>query len=158
MVPQLERVAHPLGAVVMSGGGFDSLTDKYNFAAQLDDRPTDVFDLGDHDPSGAHKCIAYQEDIEAFARELGGNVTFTRLAVTPDQIRQYGLPTAPAKDSDRRAFHGQTCQAEALAPDVLAGILHNALEARIDRRVLDRVMAQERRERKRLAALLRTKG
>ncbi len=67
MVPQLERVAHPLGAVVMSGGGFDSLTDKYNFAAQLDDRPTDVFDLGDHDPSGAHKCIAYQEDIEAFA-------------------------------------------------------------------------------------------
>ncbi len=53
MVPQLERVAHPLGAVVMSGGGFDSLTDKYNFAAQLDDRPTDVFDLGDHDPSGS---------------------------------------------------------------------------------------------------------
>ncbi len=41
---------------------------------------------------------------------------------------------------------------------MLAGILHNALEARIDRRVLDRVMAQERRERKRLAALLRTKG
>src|SRR5262245_55680247 len=26
MVPQLERVAHPLGVTVMSGGGFDSLT------------------------------------------------------------------------------------------------------------------------------------
>ena len=29
MVPQLERVAHPFGVTVLSGGGFDSLTDKH---------------------------------------------------------------------------------------------------------------------------------
>ena len=29
MVPQLERVAHPVGVMVMSGGGFDSTPDRY---------------------------------------------------------------------------------------------------------------------------------
>jgi len=79
MVPQLERVAHPLGATVMSGGGFDSLTDKHKFAAELagHGRPTQVLHIGDHDPSGAHMFLAILEDIEAFTRELGGNVTFT---------------------------------------------------------------------------------
>ena len=39
---------------------------------------------------------------------------------TPAQITQYGLEAAPPKATDKRAFRGRTCQAEALAPDVLA--------------------------------------
>jgi hypothetical protein len=146
MVPQLERVAHPLGATVMSGGGFESTTDRQKFAAALagHDRPTEVLDIGDHDPSGAHRFLAYQEDIKAFARELGGDVTFTRLAVTPRQIRRYDLPTAPKKSTDKRAFRGETCQVEALPPDVLADILRTAIEQRIDRRAYKRVLRQER--------------
>jgi hypothetical protein len=157
MVPQLERVAHPFSVTVMSGGGFDSLTDKYNFAAKLadQDHPTEVLQIGDHDVSGAHLFLAAAEDIKAFADELGGEVTFTRLAVTPEQIAGYDLPTAPPKSSDRRAFHGQTCQAEALAPDVLAGILRDAIEQRIDRRVLNRVLAREAAERRKLVKTLR---
>jgi hypothetical protein len=38
----------------------------------------------------------------------------TRVAVTPAQITQYDLPTAPPKEGDNRAYHGTTCQAEAL--------------------------------------------
>jgi hypothetical protein len=156
MVPQLERIAHPFGIRVMSGGGFDSVTDKHKFAAALADqgRPTEVLDIGDHDPSGAHKYIAFLEDIEAFARDLGGDVTFTRLAVTPEQIRQYGLPTAPPKATDNRAFTGVTCQAEALAPDVLAQILRDAIERRIDRRIYERVLKRERQVRRELLARL----
>ena len=152
MVPQLERVAHPLGAFVISGGGFDSTTDKHKFAAALaeHDRPTEVLDIGDHDASGVHKHLAYLEDVEAFTRDLGGSVTFTRLAVTPEQVRHYRLPTAPPKDTDNRAFLGQTCQAEALAPDVLAEILRNAIEQRIDRRIYERVLNRERRVRREL--------
>jgi hypothetical protein len=103
----------------MSGGGFDSLTDKHKFAAALaeHDRPTEVLHIGDHDPSGVSMFLAFLEDVEAFTRDLGGAATFTRLAVTPEQIDRYDLPTAPAKDTDKRAFSGATCQAEALAPD-----------------------------------------
>jgi hypothetical protein len=64
-----------------------------------------------------------------------GAVTISRLAVTPEQIAAYDLPTAPPKPTDRRAFAGQTCQAEALAPDVLASILRDAIEARIGGRI-----------------------
>jgi rhodanese-related sulfurtransferase len=146
MAPQLARVANPYGVTVMSGGGFDSLTDKHNFAAELasHERPTEVLHIGDHDPSGVSMFLAFLEDVEAFTRDLGGCATFTRLAVTPDQIRQYGLPTAPPKDTDKRAFNGLTCQAEALAPDVLAQILRDAIESRIDRDVLNRVRAREK--------------
>jgi hypothetical protein len=156
MAPQLERVTQEFTIPVLSGGGFDSLTDKYKFAAALadHDRPTEVLHVGDHDPSGAHLFLAAAEDIAAFARELGGEATFTRLAVTPEQIAEYDLPTAPPKSTDNRAFRGRTCQAEALAPDVLAGILRQALEERIDRRTLDRVLKRERSVRRELARLL----
>jgi hypothetical protein len=157
MVPQLERVAHPLGVTVISSGGFDSTTERHRFAAGLadHDRPTEVLDIGDHDPSGMHKFLAMMEDIQAFTRELGGEVTFTRRAVTPAQITQYGLETAPPKATDKRAFRGPTCQAEALAPDVLASILRDAIEARIDGRAYARVLARERSVRRDLLNRLR---
>ena len=152
MVPQLERVAHPFGVTVLSGGGFDSLTDEHKFAAALagHDRLTVVLHIGDHDPSGVSMFLAFLEDVEAFTRELGGQATFTRLAVTPAQIQHYRLPTAAPKEGDKFAFAGQTCQAEALPPDVLASILRTALEERVDQRVLDRVLRQERRIRREL--------
>jgi hypothetical protein len=157
MVPQLERVAHPFSVMVMSGGGFDSATDKHKFAAELagHDRPTEVLHIGDQDPSGVSMFLAFLEDVEAFARELSGSATFTRLVVTPEQIRQYRLPTAPPKDTDRRAFNGQTCQAEALAPDVLARILTNAIESRLDLDVLERVKGREKSLRRQLLQRLR---
>jgi hypothetical protein len=152
MAPQLARVTDPYGITVMSSGGFDSLTEKYQFARELadEDRPVEVVSVGDHDGSGAHMYLAYIEDILAFTRELGGEVSFTRLAVTPEQIAQYGLPTAPPKPTDKRAFSGETCQAEALAPDVLADILRAAIDVRIDRTALERVHIREREARRQL--------
>jgi hypothetical protein len=73
MVPQLARVAHPFGVTVMSGGGFDSTTDRHKFAAALSehDRPTEVVHIGDHDPSGVSMFLAFLEDVEAFTRGAG---------------------------------------------------------------------------------------
>jgi hypothetical protein len=152
MVPQLERITHPFGVSVLSGGGFDSTTDKFKFADALagHDRPTEVLDVGDHDPSGVSQFLAFLEDVDAFTRDLGGSATFTRLAVTQQQIATYGLPTAPPKPTDPRAFTGQTCQAEALAPDALAQILRAAIEARLDRRAFNRVLQHERQVRREL--------
>jgi len=157
MAPQLARVVDPFGITVMSSGGFDSLTEKHAFAAELarHERPTEVLSIGDHDGSGVWMFAAYLEDVEAFTRDLSGEATFTRLAVTPDQIAAYDLPTAPPKPTDKRAFAGETCQAEALAPDVLASILRDAIEARIDRRMLNRVLKREQAVRRELDHLLR---
>ena len=157
MVPQLSRIAHPFGVTIMSGGGFDSLTDKYKFARELagQDRPTEVLHIGDHDPSGVSLFLAFLEDVGAFTRHLGGRVIFTRLAVTPEQIETYHLSTAPPKPTDRRAFRGETCQAEAFAPDDLANILRTAIAQRIDHRAYNRVLRRERRVRQELTEQLR---
>ena len=148
MAPQLARVAHPYGITVMASGGFDSLTSKYEFASNCAD-DTEVLHIGDHDPSGVHIFSALAEDITAFAEaELDSDVTFTRLAVTPAQMKRYRLPTAPPKATDRRAFTGQTCQAEALPPDVLAQIVEAAILERLDEPQYKRVLRDEKKAHK----------
>jgi len=156
MVPQLARVAEPYGVPVISSGGFESVTDKHDLALDLadDGRSTEVLHIGDHDPSGAHLFLALAEDVQAFADELGGVVKFTRLAVTPKQIGKLGLATAPPKETDRRAFNGETCQAEAIPPDVLAAILGDAIESRIDRKALERMLRREKQTRRQLKSRL----
>jgi hypothetical protein len=69
---------------------------------------------------------------------LRGIVEFLRLAVTPEQIGSLGLTAAPPKATDRRAFNGETCQPEAIPPDVLAGIIGDAIEACVDRKAFAR--------------------
>lgn len=160
MVPQLARVANPYGVSVISSGGFESVTEKYNFAVQVaeEERETEVLHIGDHDPSGVHLFLSLAEDVQAFADELGGTVEFTRLAVTPEQIERYQLPTALPKKGTHGgsniAFRGTTCQAEALAPDDLANIVRQAIASRVDEDVLERVLKREKRERAKLRRIL----
>jgi len=156
MVPQLERVTEPYSVPVFSSGGFDSLTVKYQAAAEFarSDRVT-VLHIGDHDPSGVHVFGSLDEDVGAFVEAHGGYAEFVRLAVTPDQIEQYGLPTAPAKWTDRRAFTGETVQAEALPPDTLADIVRDAIAERIDDDTYRRTVERERKQRAALMAWLR---
>ncbi|MEU7004520.1 hypothetical protein [Nonomuraea sp. NPDC046570] len=92
------------------------------------DAPTTV--VGDHDPSGLSILDAAAEDVLAFVDQLGAAApTITRLAVTPEQIRRYNLPTAPQKAADHRGAHmSATVQAEALPPDQLTAILASALD------------------------------
>ena len=56
----------------------------------------------------------------------------------------------PRRTPPERAFRGQTCQAEAIAPDELARIVRDAIESRTDKRILDRVLKREKRERAKL--------
>ena len=101
VIPQLERVAAPFSVGVYSSGGFDSLTDKHRIGREWGGVPITVLHLGDHDPSGVHCFRALGEDVVAFARHYGGDIEFARLAVTPEQARQHGLPSAPPKATDR---------------------------------------------------------
>jgi len=135
MVPQLKRVADDYSVPVYSSGGFDSLTSKHSVAKQLSESGDnyEVLHLGDHDPSGVHMHSALEQDISAFVAHYSCTVAaFTRLAVTPEQVEQYQLPTAPAKPTDKRKFEGLTTQCEALDPVTLASIVRHGIELRQD--------------------------
>jgi hypothetical protein len=153
MVPQLARVADEYSVSVFSSGGFDSVTAKHQIAeefASLGDAT--VLHVGDLDPSGVHMFGSLDEDIRAFLDRLGaaGRVEFVRLAVTREQVEELGLPTAPAKKSDRRSFIGDTVQAEAIPPDELARTVRGAILDRFDGHGLEGILYLEDQERARL--------
>ena len=150
MAPMLARAANPYGVPVLSSGGFDSLTAKHELARELTDgiragAVAEVLHIGDLDPSGVHLFSSLAEDVSAMVRALGGGcmVDFTRLAVTPAQADAMALPTAPPKPTDRRAFAGETVQAEAIPPDVLSALVRDAIEARQDADTLAEVLDRE---------------
>jgi hypothetical protein len=163
MLPQIERIAEPFGITCCSSGGFDSTTAKHGLAELLSEQDScEVLHIGDHDPSGVHLFENLEADISAFADDegFGADITFIRLAVTPEQITALALPTAPPKATDRRVFHGDTVQAEAIPPNVLAQIVQEAIDARLDqkayRAVLERERAIHRWTERKLVPLLRS--
>jgi hypothetical protein len=160
MKPQIETATEDYGVPVIGSGGFDSLTAKYQLAGNLGRRGglTEVLHIGDHDPSGVHLFSSMADDVAALIRDRGlpGRVLFTRLAVTPAQIVELGLPTAPPKETDRRSFEGDTVQAEAIPPDVLAQIVADAIHERLDRAAYQSVLVRERRIRRDLSERLRS--
>jgi hypothetical protein len=166
MLQQLDRVARGLSVPVFSAGGFASLTATRDIAERALglNRPTVVLHVGDFDPSGESIFEALAEDAAAFVR--ADRVVRTidllaeRVALTAGQVEAYGLETAPPKASDSRSagWRGETCQLEALAPDVLADVVRDAIVARFDSGVLRGVLEEERGERAELLGLPRGRG
>jgi len=160
MVPQLLRVTEPYGVPVFTSGGFNSVTAKYDAACRYaeGDAPAVVLHVGDHDPSGCAVFDSLEGDVQALVEDLGSesNVTFVRVAVTPEQIAHYGLPEAPAKKTDRRGnWQGGTVQAEALTPDQLAAEVRGAVLAWFDTATLAAVEAKADSDRRAILATLR---
>jgi hypothetical protein len=150
MVPQIARVAHPYGIPVYSSGGFNSTTAKYEAAKRLEDEDAVVLHVGDLDPSGVAMFDSLEDDIQAFLRDLssGGCVRFERVVLTPEQMERYALPTAPPKKTDPRSnYQGETAQAEALPPDILAEEVRAAILEHIDEDVWRETVEREEQER-----------
>lgn len=158
MLPQAATVADPYGITSYTAGGFNGLTDKYETASRIawQHKPVIIFHVGDYDPSGCAIIDSLAEDVGSFVEELNPRqeVDWRRIAVTPDQIARYRLPTAPQKRTDVRGEPmPDTVQAEALPPDVLARELDTAISEVIDQDALEaaRELGQEER-----AGILRT--
>jgi hypothetical protein len=172
MMPQLARVCRRYSVPVYSGSGFDSLTAKHGLARSCmaaytyHGKPTVILHLGDHDPSGVSIYDSMREDVLAFLSEdvphvaPGRVAIFRRVALTADQVRLHGLPTAPPKRSDGRSagWAGDTCQLEALPPGTLAGLLTDAIETFLDARILAEDKEAEARERREIAWALPRAG
>lgn len=156
MMPQLHRVADEYSVPVYSCGGFSSLSAVRHIVDRVVKRnvPTVLLHVGDLDPSGASIYDAMTEDAMAFLERdalLRGvhRLEPVRVALTPAQVVDHGLPTAPAKASDGRSrnWQGGTCQVEALPPDVLAEIVGEAILCRLDEELVAEHVAAEDRDR-----------
>jgi len=168
MMPQLVRVARRYSVPVYSCSGFDSLTAKYDLADDVakafnwHGRQTVILHLGDMDPSGETIFDAISEDVYGFLevdvphKRAKDVAIFERVALTQELVEEYDLPTDPAKESSHSAGWGgrRACQLEALAPDVLAGILAGAIESYMDLATLKADREAEVDERRKIAKAL----
>jgi hypothetical protein len=102
---------------------------------------TFVFALYDHDAAG----LRISRQVEFGLREHAGPdvpIHFKLLAVRPEQIVDWNLPTRPAKRSDPEAkkFHGPAVELDAIPPNRLRQLVSGAIESLVD----DEVWHQER--------------
>ena len=90
MMPQLARIAGPLGVPVISGGGFDSITAKHDLAQEIarHERRVRLLHVGDYDPSGKHMFSALDEDVRAFLTRVnpGARVYPEQVAILPEHV------------------------------------------------------------------------
>ena len=99
LYPVTERYDVPL----MVSRGYASLTFLYESARYIDglDVPAHLYHFGDHDPSGHEQRPRSRRRCATMAP--GAEIHFERVAVTPDQILAWDLPTRPTKATDSRA-------------------------------------------------------
>jgi len=116
-------------------------------------KPTIVYNLGDHDPSGLAAWEHVQRRLRDFAPDV--EIMFERLAVTPEQIVELELPTRPTKKSDSRskAFVGESVEVDAIPTSVLRRIVEDAIVGWIDEHALDVTRLAEHSERQGLLAM-----
>lgn len=114
--------------------------------AELDE-PTYIYHLGDFDPSGVNAA----EKIKTTLREMAPNaeIHFQRLAVLPEQIADWNLPTRPTKSSDSRSkgFGAVSVELDAIEPKMLRAIVQEAINQHLPERQYNALMAAEESER-----------
>jgi hypothetical protein len=123
-------------------------------SAVRDGRPMVMFYFSDCDPAGWQMPISLSRKLQALKRIEFDRLDFQvhRVALTPDHVREYGLPSTPLKDTERRADNWQdatgVAQTEidalaALQPDLLWQITNDAIAPFYDETLDDRVAQAE---------------
>lgn len=110
-----------------------------------------ILHLGDHDPSG----IDMTRDIQARLNMFAGAVEVRRLALSMEQVRQYGPPPNPAKITDSRfagylAEYGrESWELDALQPQVIAELIRDAVQGDlIDQQAWEEAQGKQERGRR----------
>lgn len=125
------------GVPYVATRGFPSITLLYDSAQAMaaTGKPATVFYFGDHDASG--QCMS--DGLEGKLRDVGADCDVQRVALNPEQIDAFRLPTRPGKLTDSRQvefaarFGGTSVELDALPPDHLASLVERSIASAIER-------------------------
>lgn len=141
---------------LMVARGYASLSFLHSAAEYINelDVPTYIYHCGDFDPSGVNAG----EKIEQTLRELApaAEIEFERIAVTPNQIDEWRLPTRPTKKTDSRAknFGDISVELDAIEPRLLRQLIGDVLNEHLPSHQLRVLKAAEESERDLIASLV----
>ncbi len=140
------------GANLQIGSGELSITSALSLVTRLQDvgKPARIFYVSDFDPAGQSMPVAIARKVEFFIRtlELDLDVRVFPVVLTAEQVRSFGLPRTPIKETERRRAgfeerYGEGAveldALESLYPGQLAALLSQCLECYYDTSLEERV-------------------
>jgi hypothetical protein len=123
-------------------------------------KPTFIYQLGDHDPSGLWITEQVRRDLQRHIKDIGefdlDDFCFERIAVTPKQIEDWRLPTRPTKregNTHAKNFDGDSVELDAIPIPRLHHLLRDCIEQHIDQHQLKVLRTAEKSERELLFGL-----
>jgi hypothetical protein len=142
---------------LMVARGYSSITFLHDAAMDIEDKevPVHIYHLGDFDPSGVNAGEKIEEDLQEFAPSA--DITFTRLAVTEEQIDEWDLPTRPTKITDSRAARfgsAESVELDAIEPRRLRSLVERAILKHLSKKRYEELMEQEQEEQQEIRRLV----
>jgi len=132
----LAGAVNPYGVKVFPCHGFSSLTAIYSASEMFkkyikNGRSVHIYYFGDRDPSG---LSIERSIINSLREDHGIEVDFQRIAILPEQIKEYSLPTRPPKNGDTRAksFSGEAVDIDTLPISILREMAERCVIRHID--------------------------
>lgn len=153
----IQRECNDLAVSLYPCGGFSSISFVHDAVEEInarkDQKPINVFYIGDYDPAGVLIDVALERELRRHLR-IDIELRFVRLGITEEQIREYDLPEKPRKSTDKRALHiEKTVEAEAMPAGVLRQMLRNAVENLLPPHALNVTRVAEESERSSIIAM-----
>jgi len=160
----LSEITYPYDVNLMVVRGQVSRTAIYEsyerFAEKIDEgKDCYLYYAGDFDPSGLSIYNSLVERIRNFG-EAGKYVNFKRIALTPEQIEKYKLPSDPGKQADPNykrfvlEYGERVVELDSLPPDALRELVRGCIEEHIAYELLVQVKETEFEEQLRLQEFL----
>lgn len=140
-------------------GGFSSVSFVHAAAQEHngrgDDRPLQVFYIGDYDPAGVLIDTSLQKELRAHLAE-NIELRFERIGINADQIATHDLPTKPRKEGDKRSIQvDRTVEAEAMPAHILRSLVRDRVESLLPDNALAVSKVAEQSEREHLRRVAR---
>jgi hypothetical protein len=141
---------------LMAARGFSSETFLYSAATNIsyEGKPAFIYHFGDRDPSGVLIDKQIERGLRRYAPD--SEITFKRVAVTEEQIEQYGLPTRPTKrkgNTHAKNFKGESIEVDAIDADRLRELAEECIVAHVDQAIYGRMLQVEKAERETLLTI-----
>jgi len=158
----IAQVTYDFDVPLMVSRGFSSSSYLRRAADKITDiaKPTFIYQFGDHDPSGVWISEQIERDLQRHLEDIGDfdldDFMFERVAVTPEQITAWNLPTRPTKtegNTHARNFDGDSVEVDAIPIDRLHGLVREVIYRHINLSELRILRTAEASERELLRAL-----
>jgi hypothetical protein len=141
---------------LMVARGYASLSFLHGAAKAIEakGKPATIFHVGDLDPSGLDAARDIEEKLRRYAPDA--DIDFERIAVTPQQVERWNLPTRPTKTKDTRAAkfsenHAASVELDAIPARELRALIREHIEILVDPDQLRVLQVAEESEKQQLA-------